>query len=297
MIRRQHGSSPKTPKLDLRPAGPLTVLLMTTHIGLETLGIYSMSLCLYVWYLYANKLPIGRVATLTLAGGVLLHYLALLQRSRWAHSVPYDDLYGSMSLFAWLLAVTYLGLELFHGQRSVGPFVLPFVILLFAFANFAQATPPVPPPARGAEFALHVTLNILAYSAFALSFVLSLIYLVQNRLLRDRRLGTVSWRFPALEVLERMSRSSVLVGMVSLSIGIVLGFVWVNRIRGRYWNADAKEIATLLVYVSYAGYVWLARTTAWRGARAALLCVFNFLFVVFSYTVVNLYLSRYHRYF
>jgi len=270
---------------------------MTTHLGLETLGLYAMSLGLYVWYLYANKRPIGRAATLSLVGGILLHYLALLERSRWARSVPYDDLYGSMSLFAWLLAVTYLGLEIFHRQRSVGPFVLPVVLVLFSFAYFAPAAPPVPPPARGTEFALHVTLNILAYSAFALSFVLSLIYLAQNRLLRDRRLGAVSWRFPALEVLERMSRSSVVVGMISLSIGVVLGFVWVNRIRGRYWNADAKEITTLLIFLFYAGYIWLARTAAWRGARAALLCVFNFLFVVFSYTVVNLYLSRYHRYF
>jgi ABC-type transport system involved in cytochrome c biogenesis permease subunit len=269
---------------------------MTTHLGLATLGFYAVSLTFYVWFLYENKRPIGRAATLTLAVGVLLHYLALLERSRWVHSVPYQDLYGSMSLFAWLLAVTYLGLELIHRQRSVGPFVLPFVLLLFVFANLAPATPPLPPPARGALFALHVTLNILAYSAFALSFVLSLIYLLQNRLLRDRRLSTVFWRFPALEVLERMSRSSVMVGLVSLGIGMVLGFVWVNRIRGRYWSADPKEIATLLIVALYAGYLWLARTTTWRGARACVICICNFLFVLFSYTVVNLYLSHYHRY-
>jgi ABC-type transport system involved in cytochrome c biogenesis permease subunit len=270
---------------------------MTAHLALTTLGIYAVSLGLYVWFLYANKRPIGRAATLTLAVGIVLHYLALLERSRWVHSVPYQDLYGSMSLFAWLLAVTYLGLEVFHRQRSVGPFVLPFVLLLFLFANLAPATPPPPPPARGSLFALHVTLNILAYSAFAISFVLSAIYLLQNRLLRDRRLGTVFWRFPALEVLERMSRSSVMVGLASLCFGIVLGFIWVNRIQGRYWNADPKEIATLVILALYVGYLWLARTTAWRGARASVLCVCNFIFVVFSYTIVNVYLSRYHRFF
>ena len=270
---------------------------MTSPLGIETLALYAMSLGLYVWYLYGNKRLIGRAATLSLAGGVVLHYLALLERSRWVHAVPYEDLYGSMSLFAWLLAVTYLGLEIFHRQRSVGPFVLPFVLVLFLVATSVSTTPPPRPPARGAQFALHVTLNILAYAAFALSFVLSLIYLLQNRLLRDRRLGTPFWRYPALEVLERMSRSSVIVGLASLAVGITLGFVWVNRIRGRYWSADAKEITTLLVFLLYVGYVWLARTTAWRGARAALLCVLNFIFVVFSYTVVNLYLSRYHRYF
>ncbi len=270
---------------------------MTSNLGLATLLLYALSLGFYIWFLYVNKRPLGRAATLCLAAGILLHYLALLERSRWVHSVPYQDLYGSTSLFAWLLAVTYLGLEAFHRQRSVGPFVLPFVFVLFLFSHSGSATPPPPPPAHGSLFALHVTLNILAYSAFALAFVLSLIYLIQNRLLRDRRLGNVVWRFPALEVLERMSRSSVMVGIGSLGVGIVLGFIWAHRIRGHYWNADAKEIITLLIFVIYVGYVWLARTTAWRGTRASALCVINFLFVVFSYTVVNFYLSQYHRFF
>ncbi len=270
---------------------------MMTQLGLATLCVYLLSLGLYIWNLYADRLAIGRAATASLALGVALHYLALLARSRWVHSVPYQDLYGSLSLFAWLLAVTYLGLELLHRQRSVGPFVVPVVLFVFVLAHAGAVTPLGAPPARSSLFALHVTLNILAYAAFALSFVLSLIYLIQNRVLRERRPGKVFWRYPALEVLERMSRSSVLVGLVALAVGTVLGFIWAHRIQGRFWNADPKEIATLLILVFYAGYVWLARTTAWRGARASALCIFNFLFVVFSYTVVNLYLSHYHRYF
>ena len=64
-----------------------------------------------------------------LAGGIVAQYFALLERSHWTHTVPYDDLYGSMSLFAWLLGVTYLGLELFHRQRSVGAFVTLVLVL------------------------------------------------------------------------------------------------------------------------------------------------------------------------
>ncbi len=271
---------------------------MTTPLGYGALALYTAGFGLYGSFLYGNKRLVGRAATFCLASGLVVHYFALLERSRAVHAVPYQDLYGSMSLFAWLLGVTYLGLERLHRQRSVGPFVLPFIIvLLMAGTVFAPQTPPGPPPARGSLFALHVTSNILAYSAFALSFVLSLIYLLQNRVLRDRRLGTVFWRFPALEVLERMSRSSVVVGVAALSFGMVLGSVWENRIRGTYWSADPKEITSLVILIFYLGYLWLDRTAAWRGARASLLCVLNFLVVIFSYTVVNRYLSHYHRYF
>src|SRR5215471_12435803 len=152
---------------------------MMTHLGLATLGFYAASLACYVRFLYENKRPIGRAATLTLAAGVLLHYLLLLERSRWVHSVPYQDLYGSMSLFGWLLALTYLGLELFHRENSVGAFVVPIVlVLLLAAGGTGHRAVPLPPPAHGPVFALHVTLSILAYAAFALSFVLSLMFLV-----------------------------------------------------------------------------------------------------------------------
>src|SRR6202023_3105347 len=123
-------------------------------------------------------------------------------------------------------------------------------------------------------FALHVTLSILAYAAFALSFVLSLIYLAENRLLRNRKLGEVVWRLPALDLLDRMSRSSVLIGVISIAIGTALGFIWVDRLTGQYWFYDPKYVITLLVLFLYLLYFQLARTTAWRGARASKLCVF-----------------------
>ena len=270
---------------------------MNTPMGFGTAALYALSLAFYISYLYANKLLIGRIATACLTCGILLNFFNLLERASLVQSMPYKDLYGSMSLFAWLLGLTYLGLEVFHRHRSVGPFVLPFVFVLFLVAEIGPITPASPPPARGSLFALHVTLNILAYSAFAISFVLSLIFLIQNHVLRERRPGATFWRYPSLETLERMSRSSVLVGIIALGIGIIFGFVWVRRVRGQIWEADPKEIASLVIWAIYCVYWWLSRTTAWRGARASYLSVLNFLVVIFSYTIVNIYLSNYHRYF
>ena len=74
-------------------------------------------------------------------------------------------------------------------------------------------------------------------------------------------------------------------------------YVPFNRLQGTYWTGDPKEIITLVILAIYAGYLWLGRSSAWRGARASVLCVVNFLVVLFSYSVVNLYLSGFHRFF
>jgi ABC-type uncharacterized transport system permease subunit len=270
---------------------------MTHPYVIATLIFYAASLAFYIWNLRDPSRLAGIGATGCLIGGLVLHYFALLARSRLIHAVPYDDLFGSLSLFAWLIAATYLCLEAIHRRRAVGAFVLPIVIVVFMIAHSPDVKPIATPPAQGPLFAFHVTLNILAYSAFAISFVLSVIFLILNRRLRDHKLGIVGWRFPALDDLERMTRSSVLIGCASLAVGMTAGFILAHRQKGLYWDGDPKVIVTILILVVYIGYMLVSRTAAGRGARASVLCIINFLFVLFSYSIVGPYLSHFHRYF
>jgi HemX protein len=270
---------------------------MSQTLVILTVLAYLLSMGLYLRFLYTGKELTGKLATLLMFMGLVAHYLALLMRAKGTHTVPYHDLQGSMSLFGWLLAVTYLCLEIYHRQRTVGAFVLPIILAFFFSAYLVPDHSSTPSTPHGVVFALHVTLSILAYAAFALSCVLSLMYLGEERVLKIRRLGDVVWRLPPLELLERMSHTSVLVGLITIAVGTALGFVAVDRLPGQPAYFDPKYVVTLLVLGLYAAYFQLARTAAWRGARASKLCVFNFVLVVLSFTVVNIYFSSHHRYF
>jgi HemX protein len=271
---------------------------MTNYLGYIMLFLYAASFACYARILYVPNLWLGRIASVLLASGIVCQYFDLLSRSRWLHTVPYDDLYGSMALFAWLFAISYLVLEIFHQQRSVGAVVTLLLIgWTIGLAAFSPTQTNAAPPARGALFALHVTLITWGYSAFALSFVLSLVYLVQDRLLRSRRLSVAFWRFPALDVLDRMARSSVYLGLLLVAIGVPMGLVWAQRLTGSYSLGDPKVLVTVVILVVYLAYLRLSRIAQWRGSRAALLCALNFMIVLFSYTFVNFYLTRFHRFF
>ena len=76
---------------------------------------------------------------------------------------------------------------------------------------------------RGPLFALHVTFAILAYAAFTFSFVLSVLYLIQKRQLRRVHTGLLFARLPALDVIGRMNRTSVTIGLSVLGVSVVLG--------------------------------------------------------------------------
>ncbi len=226
------------------------------------------------------------------AAGLLTQFAQLVVTARSLGSVPYRTLGGSMSLFGWMLGLAYLVLVVRHRERGVGPFLIPFIL---AFSILGVLLPSHPSSAtsatRGSLFAFHVTLAILAYAAFALSFVLSLLYLIQNRQIRRGRTGVLFSRLPALDVIGRMNRTSVTIGLAVLSVSVALGVTWARRV----WTgfADAKLLFALITLLVYGLLLWMDRR-GWEGPRVALLSIVGFILVLFSYTFVNLYLSQAH---
>ena len=231
---------------------------------------------------------------LLIVAGLILQFANLDSHARALHSVPYRTIGGSLSLFGWMLGLSYLALLFRHRERAVGPFLLPFVILFSALGLL------LPQPAgvartdtRGAVFALHVTFAILAYAAFTFSFVLSLLYLIQNRQLRRVRTGFLFSRLPALDVIGRMNRTSVTIGLSVLGVSVLLVAIWAERVWSRL--PDAKFGAALVTLSVYGFLLWKDRR-GWVGERVALLSILGFALILFSYTFVNLYLSAEHAF-
>ena len=224
-------------------------------------------------------------------GGLVAQFADLQLVARAQGSVPYRTLGGSIALFGWMLGLAYLILVLRHRERAIGPFLIPFVLAFSILGVSLPSHAPPGPATRGSLFAFHVTLAILADAAFALSFVLSLLYLIQNRQIRRGRTGVLFSRLPALEVIGRMNRTSVTIGIVSLSVSVGLGIAWAHRV----WNGfvDAKLVWALLTLSVYGLLLWMNRR-GWEGPRVALLSIVGFALVLFSYTFVNLYLSQEH---
>src|SRR5271170_8249689 len=135
---------------------------MTQTFVIITVLAYLASWGLYVRFLNGGNEAAGRLATVLMFLGLAAHYLALLLRAKGTHAIPYHDLQGSMSLFGWLLGVTYLCLEIYHRQRSVGAFVTPIILAFFFAAQLMPDHTGAQVPAHGVVFALHVTLSILA---------------------------------------------------------------------------------------------------------------------------------------
>lgn len=268
---------------------------MAPHLyGWLAVACYAAAEASAIRSLLAPRERWSGLTPLLVAVGLVLQFRDLLVRARALGSVPYRTLGGSVSLFGWMLGIAFLLLLMRHRERAIGPFLIPFVVLMTAVGLLLPDSTSAPAQGtHGSLFALHVTLAILAYAAFTFSFVLSLLYLVQDRQLRMHRNGVMFARLPALEVIGRLNRTSVTIGLTTLAVSLVLGILEARAV----WPSlsDPKIVWALITVFVYGLLLWMERR-GWKGPRVAILSIVGFGVVMFSYTVVNVFLSAEHRF-
>ena len=129
---------------------------------------------------------------------------------------------------------------------------------------------------------VHLLTSLLSYVAFLAAFIAGVLLLVQERQLKQKTMGLLFHRLPALETLDRINFIAISVGFGLLSLGTFFGFLGAGRLWGSWWTGDPKEYATLLLWGSYL-VLWLMRLrSTLRGRRVALLSVLGFSLVLFT---------------
>ena len=267
-----------------------------TSLSAITLILYAAAEGMSILHLRTDKESYARGTSALLLLGFLIHWVALYAGARAAHAVPYHDLPASMSFFAWVVIGSYGILLLRHRESSTGPFLIPIALLFLGASLLAHPGGQAVlrnPKLAGPLFAFHVTLALVGYAALSLSFVLAQLYLIQNKQIRRHNLGLLFARLPALDVLSRLHRTAVLIGVCALTGAVTLGLIWAKINWGTYW--DLKVLFSVLIIVIYL-FTLFPRWFGWGGKKIALLSVTGFMFVLFSYTIVNLFISHGHSF-
>lgn len=144
----------------------------------------------------------------------------------------------------------------------------------------------------------HVVTCFVGYAAFALSFVVSILYLFKagSEKRSPKSAGSFLCFLPSSAGLDEIGYKTIAIGFPLLTIGIVTGAFWANVAWGTYWSWDPKETWSLIVWLIYAAYLHARITRGWRGKRAAILSIVGFAATLFCYLGVNLILSGLHSY-
>jgi cytochrome c-type biogenesis protein CcsB len=259
--------------------------------------LYLLGALAYSAYIISLKEYLSKAALTVTLIGFASHTLALVARYAVAGYTPVTNLYESLSFFAWMIVGVLLVVNLKFKIKVLGAFLSPIAVILMFFAYaLPKEIVPLAPVLRSFWHPFHILFAFLGDAFFALAFCCGVMYLVQERQLKAKKIGAITQRLPSLNVLDDLSYQSLTYGFPLLTLGIITGAIWAEYAWGRYWNWDPKETWSLITWLLYAALLHQRLTVGWRGRKAAIMAIVGFLAVLFTFLGVNLILPGLHTY-
>jgi HemX protein len=267
-----------------------------TRLHEFTVVVYAFSVLLYFFDFIHHNRKANRIAFWLLAFVWVLQsaflFLYMLETGRFPVLTIFEGLY----FYAWVLITLSVVINHLLRVDFIVFFtnILGFIVMAihtFAPVQFQSAI--IAQKLVSELLLIHITMAILSYGAFSVSFVFSLLYLIQYDLLKRKKWGNRLIRLADLNQLERLSFVLAVIGVPMLMLALILGLQWVFiKVPWVHWY-DSKVIGSFIVLVTYSIFLYLRIGRGMAGKTLALWNVASFLFVLINFLLFGR-LSSFH---
>lgn len=270
--------------------------LLMTRLHEGTVLLYAVSMLLYFFDFLNNNQKANKVAFWLLSIVWVLQTIFLFLYVMKTGRFPVMTVFEGLYFYAWLL----VSLSLIINRLLRVDFIVFFTNLLgfmvMAIHTFApvQIESEVLAQQLVSELLfIHITFALLSYSAFTLSFVFSLLYLIQYDLLKRKKWGKRLLRLGDLTKLEYLSYILAVVAVPLLGVSLILGIQWANlKLPGVSW-LDLKIIGSFVILIGYSVYLYLKIRKQIYGRTLAFLNIGFFMIVLINFFLFGS-LSSFH---
>jgi HemX protein len=267
-----------------------------TRLHEITVVLYALSVLLYFIDFLHNNRKANRFAFWLLAIVWILQTIFLFLYMIKTGRFPVLTIFEGLYFYAWVLITLSLGINKLLRVDFTVFFtnVLGFIVMVVHTFAPVQVESQVLAQKLVSELLLiHITAAILSYGAFSLSFVFSLLYLLQYDLLKRKKWGKRLLRLGDLQKLEHMSYVLAVIGVPMLIVGIILGIQWAYiKVPDLIWF-DPKILGSLTILLSYSIYLYLRVRKQIYGKTLAYWNIASFFIVLINFFLFGS-LSTFH---
>ncbi len=252
-----------------------------------TVAAYAVASALFFVYLASPKAAMSRkAAPFALALAAVSHTAYVCLASVVANVCPVKSIHFFASVAALMATGIYFVLRRRPGIEALGAFVAPVALTFVLGSRFVGGPEQA---VGGLLLAIHVTVNVLGDALFLLASGAAVLYLVEERRLKQKRGASMFGRLPPLDALDRAEHWLLVTGFPLLTAGIVTGTVWAQRIEMGSPAETARALFAYGTWILFAGVLIMRAALGWRGRRAAYGTIAGFVFAV---AVLVVYLVR-----
>jgi ABC-type uncharacterized transport system permease subunit len=189
-----------------------------------------------------------------------------------------------MLMLGFLVLTLHLALW-FRSRVRAAALVLPPVSTLMLLVGFVlqSGTTHYEGLRTQGWFVFHTAIATGGVAALAVSFAMSVLFLVKERALKEKRSLSMLEMLPTLESLDRLGFQALLYGFPLLTLGIATGMVYSSAIHDRIWTWGLKEIFPVLAWIVFAVILWARFAQGLRGRRSAILAIAGFALALLTF--------------
>lgn len=196
-------------------------------------------------------------------------------------------------LVSWGLAVVFALLKRRLNYPIVGAFLIPTIVLFMGSSSYLLHNEPVSlladPSVQTKEgillSLLHGVPALVAVVSLALALIVSAVFLIIERRIKQRRGEMLSLAGPNLQILDVLNRQLVQVGFVAISFVVLSGSLWAVSEQKPVFSADTSVISGLVTWVLLACILHARLVLKWsprQVSRLTVLVTASFFVTVFA---------------
>lgn len=260
--------------------------------------LYAVTTTVYVYDFFKERKSVNNAKRIILFITLLFHLVYLFSRTIEYDHPPITNKFEIFSILAFSIAFSYFVLELLTDIRGTGSFIIFFSLVFQIISSISiEDNYIVPDVLRNRLLGLHVISALLGYSGITISAVYGLLFLVLYKNLRSSRFGIIFNRLPSLEILEKLSFYSVVIGFVLLSAAIIIGIIWLPSAFPNFSYTDPKLVSTGFVWIVYLSVIISKYALNWYGKKVIIFSIFGFLLTILSLVLTSILPNTFHAFY
>ncbi|MBT3783511.1 cytochrome c biogenesis protein CcsA [bacterium] len=254
---------------------------------LISIFIYFLALLLSFSSFYTQKIGLEIGANFTLQGAIVVHALSIGWLLGSVSTLPLFHPTTSLSLVLMLVMIGFLACQASFSLRYVMGFFLFMPLLALGSYTFLMPSMELSEvlslaPRTGLMGITHGLLSLGALSVLTLSFVSSILYLLMEYRLENKRFDFIFHRLPALNPLELMGYRTTLLGFFFLTLTILSGAVGHHHRGTMFLKLGGQEWIMILIWFIYLLYFQVRYESGMVGGRLAWIAILAYLLQCFA---------------
>ncbi|MFA7228100.1 MAG: cytochrome c biogenesis protein CcsA [Melioribacteraceae bacterium] len=259
---------------------------------------YITAFSIYSYDFYNEKKVVNNSKRIVLFITLLLHTFYLVSRMIEYNHPPITNKFEIFSIIAFSIGFSYFILELLTDIRGTGAFIILFSLVFQIISSiFIEHTYNVPEVLRNRLLGLHVISALLGYSGITISAVYGVLYMLLYKNLKANKFGLIFDRLPNLEILEKLSFYSVVIGFILITFAIVIGIIWLPSAFPNFSYSDPKLVGTFIVWLIYGVGIVSRFLGNLYGKKAILYSILGFCVAILSLIITNTLAKTFHSFY